>query len=208
MKLAQIVTGLVLTLGVTLAHGAPIFNLSAAGETESSVAGTTVIDFESGCGYVSCVGDYQIVTGSVAGQYAQPAGTNSNYLSVPNPLANGSVLLTLGTTADYFGLFWGSVDTYNSITFYLGGLEVGTFGGLDIAPPADGNQTADATNRYVNFWFNNGESFDEVRLSSNGFAFESDNHAYRTTSSVPEPATAMLMLLGLLGLMGARKRQR
>jgi hypothetical protein len=207
MKSVSIFAGLLLTLSAGFAHAAPIFSLSAAGETTTSVAGAVTIDFESGCGYESCVGQFQIVTGSVAGQYAQPAGTSDYYLAVPNPQANGSVLLTLGTTADYFGLYWGSVDTYNSITFYLGGVEVGSFGGLDIAPPADGNQQAAATNRYVNFWFQNGDTYDAVRLASNGFAFESDNHAYSVTASVPEPATVLLMLTGLLGLMGARKRQ-
>ncbi len=207
MKSVSIFAGLLLTLSAGLAHAAPIFTLSAAGETTTTVADTITIDFEGHCGYASCDGDYQIVTGSVEGQYAQPAGTSSYYLAVPNPQANGSVLLTLGTTSDYFGLFWGSVDTYNSITFYLGGAVVGSFGGLDIAPPADGNQQADATNRYVNFWFQNGDTYDAVRLASNGFAFESDNHAYRVTASVPEPAAALLMLVGLLGLMSARQRQ-
>jgi hypothetical protein len=207
MKSVSIFAGLLLTLSAGFAQAAPVFTLSAPGETTTSVADTITIDFESGCSYVSCDGQFQIVTGSVEGQYAQPAGTSSYYLSVPNPQANGSVLLTLGTTSDYFGLFWGSVDTYNSIIFYLGGVEVGSFGGLDVAPPADGNQQAEATNRYVNFWFQNGEMYDAVRLSSNGFAFESDNHAYRVTASVPEPAAALLMLISLLGLVSARNRQ-
>lgn len=197
---------LVLGLGLTLhANAGVIFNLSDDGQTTTAVSGATVIDFNSGMGYASASGDYQIVSGSVSGQYAQPAGTNSPYLSVPNPVSNGSALFGLGTTANYFGLYWGSVDTYNSIQFYLDNALVASFGGSLIAPPADGNQTSSATNRYVNFLFTAGDKFDSVRLTSTGYAFESDNHAY---ASLPEPGTLLLLGIGLVGLGLARRHKK
>jgi hypothetical protein len=207
MKVLQVFSALILTLGVATAHAAPTVSLSALGQLTSTVEGATTIDFNSGCGYVTCSGDYQIVSGSVSGQYAQPAGTNTPYLSVPNPKANGSATFTLGTTSDYFGLYWGSIDSYNSISFFLGGNLVGNFSGTDLVGQfANGNQVNYSSNRFINFDFGSG-GFDSVKLTSNGFAFESDNHAFRMTS-VPEPAAAILMFIGLLGLVFARQRQR
>jgi hypothetical protein len=47
-------------------------------------------------------------------------------------------------------------------------------------------------------------TFDQVRLSSAGYAFESTHHAYR---SVPEPGTLVLSGLGL-ATGGLTKRRR
>jgi hypothetical protein len=208
MKRIKLFAGLLLSVGFAAAHAAPIVSLSAEGVTTTSVAGATVIDFNSGCGYASCADDYQILLGSVSGQYAQPAGTDTPYLSVPNPIANGSATFTLGAIADYFGLYWGSIDAYNSISFMLGGNVVANYGGADLVGQfANGNQVNYSSNRYINFDFLS-DGFDSVKLTSTNFAFESDNHAYRLIAAVPEPATGVLLLLGLLGLVGARRRQR
>lgn len=196
-------------LGASAAHAVPIVTLSALGQTTTSVAGTTTIDFNSGaCGYASCTGNFQIVLGSVSGQYAQPAGTNTRYLSVPNPVSSGSATLTLGTQADYFGLYWGSIDNYNSISFYLGGSLVATYTGTDLVGQfANGNQISYSSNRYINFDFGS-ERFDSITLTSRGFAFESDNHSFRAAGgSVPEPGPLALFGLGLVGL-GLRQRRK
>lgn len=180
--------------------------MSEAGVMHTDVSGATEIDFSNGCGYASCTGDFAIVTGSQSGRYAAPAGigTDNPYLSVPNPQRSGTAALKLGTTANYFGLYWGSVDSYNSISFYLLGALVDTFGGSQIAPPADGNQLAAATNRFINFFFGH-LLFDEVRLDSDNYAFESDNHAY---ARVSEPGTLALMGLAVAGLLIARRRRK
>lgn len=189
------------------ASALPIVSLSAAGQTTTSVADAITIDFNSGCGYASCSGDYALVTGSQSGLYAQPLGTNTQYLSVPKPSATSlSANFTLGTAANYFGLYWGSIDSYNFISFYLDNLLVASYSGSNIVGQfADGNQLSYSANRYINFDFGN-DSFNSVTLTSHGFAFESDNHAFRKLAAVTEPTTAALFLLGLVGLALARRQ--
>jgi hypothetical protein len=196
-----------LSIVASAAQAVPVVTLSAQGVTTTTVSGATVIDFNSGtCGYSSCSGQYQIVLGSVSGRYAQPAGTNTKYLTVPNPSSNGSATFGLGTQADYFGLYWGSIDSYNSITFLSGGNAIASYSGTNLVGQfANGNQVNYSSNRYINFFFS-GETFDAVRLTSNGFAFESDNHALRA-ASVPEPGSLALISLGLVGLGLARSRK-
>ncbi|MGV8836206.1 Npun_F0296 family exosortase-dependent surface protein [Cellvibrio sp.] len=196
-----------LALAAAAAHSAPIVSLSALGETTTSVAGATTIDFNSGCGYATCSGDFQIVLGSASGLYAQPAGTNTEYLTVPNPISSGSATFTLGAESDYFGLYWGSIDAYNSISFYLDGSLISTYSGSDLVGQfANGNQVNFSSNRYINFDFGNAK-FDTVKLTSTSFAFESDNHAFRNLATVPEPSTLLLVLGGLLSLAGVRLRK-
>lgn len=198
----------VLALAASVTQAAPIVTLSALGETTTSVAGATTIDFNSGCGYASCAGDFLIVSGNLNGQYAQPAGTNTLFLSVPNPNANGSATFTLGAESDYFGLFWGSVDSYNSISFYLGGNLITSYSGADLvgAQFANGDQVSYSSNRYINFDFGS-EKFDTIKFTSNGFAFESDNHAFRNLATVSEPSMLLLVMGGLLSLVGVRLRK-
>lgn len=188
---------------------APVVSLSAAGQVNTTVSGATIVDFNSGCGYASCSGDYKIVSGSASGLYAQPLGINSPYLTVPNPsVTTHTAEFGLGTTANYFGLFWGSIDDYNDISFYRDNVQIANFSGSDIVGKfANGNQVSYSSNRYINFDFGN-DMYDTVRLSSSGFAFESDNHAYVKSTFVPEPVNLVLMGLGVFGLCAARRMQR
>ncbi len=198
-----------LLLATGAAQALPIVSLSTIGDVTTSVAGASTIDFNSGCGYATCTGDFALVNGSQSGKYAQPFGINSQYLTVPNPSpTTQSATFTLGAAADYFGLFWGSIDSYNFISFYLGNSLIASYSGSDIVGQfANGNQLSLNSNRYINFDFG-GDAYDSVKLISTGFAFESDNHAFKKLVSVTEPTTALLFLLGLVGLVLARRQVR
>lgn len=207
---AHLVSAAVLSLGIAAtAQALPIVSLSNEGQLNSSVTGVTHIDFNSGCGYASCSGDYAVVSGSQSGLYAQPLGVNSPYLSVPNPSpTTQTAVFGLGGMANYFGLFWGSIDSYNSISFYLNSALIASYSGANIVGQfANGNQLSYSSNRYVNFDFG-GDSFDTVTLISTGFAFESDNHAFKNITRVSEPATFLLIVFGLIGLAVVRRRMR
>ena len=201
-----------LALAASVAQAGIIQTVENAGIYTTQVAGATTVNWNDySCGaYTSCTGDGHLVTGSVSGRYASPYGVTDTYLTVPYNYSAGAVSLTTPGSYNYFGLYWGSLDLYNSIHFYDGGSLVGSYSGADIfSLMANGGQSSWASNRYVNFLFTEGDLFDRIVLVSTNWAFESDNHAFgNTTTSVPEPATLMMFGLGLMGLgMMARRRQ-
>ena len=95
----------------------------------------------------------------------------TNYLSIG---AGSSETITFTQEYNAFGLYWGSVDTYNTIKFYDGATLVASFTGADVSPLlANGNQGSFASNGYVEFVLSH--DFNKVVLSSSSNAFEIDN---------------------------------
>ena len=146
--------------------------------------------------------------GTAAGISATPAGDTTNYMSI---LGGKSETLTFSGTQNKFGLYWGSIDSYNSIAFYLGGSAspfLTLFGNNLNAVPAlgfNGDQSGALTNAYVTF---TGLNFDKIVLASSSNSFEFDNISYGSVSPVPEPSTWAMMLLGFAGIGFAYRRHR
>ena len=145
------------------------------------------------------------------GLYATPFGDTTNYMAV---LGGGSEEIAYSGSKNSFGLYWGSVDTYNSLTFYSGDNLVATITGADVDPPisANGGQTDYASNAYV--LITGLPQFDRVFASSSSNSFEFDNVVAGGTSelpssvaAVPEPSTWAMLLLGFAGLGYAASRR-
>jgi hypothetical protein len=175
---------------------------------------------------VSFGGTGQAVTGSVVNTYAAPFLSGSNGNGFGNPIGtnqpdgvDATTYITSGSTGSvagsfaqillpdnaaggylYFGLLWGSVDDYNTLSFYNGDTLIGTVTGADVAASPNGDPGVNGT-LYVNI--TSTERFNRVVASSTEFAFEFDNIAF----NVPGPATLGLLGLGLVGLGFARRRR-
>jgi hypothetical protein len=195
------VPGTVAALSVIAPYTAPDFAVAAT-ITFDDVSGplpATSPFTSAGFGFS---GDGAVVKGSVAGSYAQPAGDTTQYLTTGFTGSSGTKneYLMLGKSYSNFGLYWGSVDGYNTLTFIDHGTNtITSFTGSQIAPPADGNQGSDLTNVYVNF----AGTFDEVVFTTGNPAFEVDNLTLggpTPVGAVPETSTWAMMILGFLGI--------
>ena len=192
--------------GLTSAYAQqPGFTVVNFGAEDCSALGTSIV---AGVPYtqsgISYTGNGNRACGSLLSNYAAPAGDKTVYLTVPDTalgrtgMVNASVSANLGPL-NYFGLYWGSVDRYNSLTLSSGGSVVAT---VSFDWTVDGMPR----NRYVNVQLDSGQTYDSVQLISNGVAFESDNHVFGYVE-VPEPASPMLLGSGLLALAALRRRR-
>jgi PEP-CTERM motif len=140
------------------------------------------------------------------GLYATPLGDTTNYMAV---LGGGSEKIDfsgLKNSFNTFGLYWGSVDTYNVLEFFNGNSSVATITGSAVQPPmlANGGQTDYASNGYVVIGAL--PFFDSVVVSSSANSFEFDNvlagvgTTQFSATAAPEPSTWAMLLLGFAGL--------
>jgi hypothetical protein len=148
-----------------------------------------------------------IEQGSVSGQWAAPAISATaadpfKYLALTD---GESETLTFTNPVDrYLQVYVGSLDAFNEITFaFAGGAQPISYNGtqLGVISTGDGgSQTAANTNGLFTFLFAN--AIKSVTFSSGGNSFEI---AGIIAAPTPEPATWMLMILGV-GMAGGALR--
>jgi hypothetical protein len=117
-------------------------------------------------------------SGVAAAPYTSSGPQKTNYIAAE---PNGNVTISYTQKQAYFGLNWGSVDSYNTLTFYEGSTQVASYSGGAITSNDHGSQAADGSD-IVNFDFNNGLTYNRVVMSSTTPAFEFDTIASSTTA--------------------------
>jgi hypothetical protein len=187
----------------------------APGQMSPDDTAATVLTFDDlslgslGAGYSfaggTLSGDGTIESGTNA-YAAAPAGDASHYLSASGANLIGATTLSLTAAENYLGLYWGSLDSYNSVAFYLGDSEIAAYSGADIADllglDADGDQQAASSNAYVNF-YTGAQFFDRVVFSTTSHGFELDTLAFADPpppTAVPGPASLPILAAALTGL--------
>jgi hypothetical protein len=167
----------------------------------ASAPGAVVYDMSSDPGFTGSA--VAFVTGSVGGQYAAPFGDTTTFASVGTLTAPASSTLVLSGSYNYVGLYWGSIDGYNSliVTDASGDHVIDAANYASVLTPPNGDQGADGS-LYINIFSDS--AITQLRFTSTQAAFEFDN---LTVAAVPEASTWAMMILGFLGLgfLGYRK---
>jgi hypothetical protein len=196
---------------ITLTFGGTL----VAGQGEfSNVPGVTTIDFESGAptsglAIYSAPGPGPAVVSGNSVSSIISLDDYSRYLAVSilgDARGTSPVTIDFANPLDYFGLYWGTPSSTNTISFFNGDTLLQSFSGDAIV---SGITPSGAV--YANFFAEPGESFNKVVLSDSSIAFESDNHAYKFADStpVPEPASSLSVFAGVVaGALVKRKQQR
>ena len=154
------------------------FNQVTAGSASNNGTGHGDFYSEALGATFSASGHSGVVNGASPGVTAPPyvgpshgGQDTTNYLSIGG---GGSETITFNSEKNTFGLYWGSLDSYNSIKFYDGDTLVASYTGDQFAPLfPTGNQSSFSSNGYVQF--SHLPLFDKVVLASSQNAFEIDN---------------------------------
>ncbi len=208
--------------GAMVSTAASAGTLTSVAGDQTPRAGSVTVDFNSNGtpgqtnlpnGF-SLTGGGLLTTGSANG-WSAPLGDTTQYLMV-----NGGKSATLSTGGQGFdgvSLYWGSADSYNTLSILdTAGQVIKTITGLDFAAPgADAlfsNPSSPKYNQYVTYTLDSltGQKIGGLKFASGQAAFELDNVSFFNTAptSVPEPATLTLFGAGIGGLVAASRRRR
>ena len=194
----KIVLGLAAAFGVATAANAMTIVSSTNGPDSGIPAGQHLItDFSTSAGLS---GGYLLTSGSVHNQYAAPLEDATQYLAV---LGGNTATLAISPALNALSFYWGSVDDFNTVSFFSGSTLIASYTGAQIpAAPADGSQGNPLNNRRVTFKFD-GTPITSVAFASSTNSFELDT----VSGAVPEPAAWALLIVGM-GMTGAAMRRR
>jgi hypothetical protein len=178
---------------------------ATSGQTSvfAAAPGAVTFDMNADPGFTG--GAVLFTTGTFANA-ATPFNDTTQYASVGSLGAPATSTLLLGGNNNYVGLYWGSIDAYNSLTITdaSGDHVVNSTTFSSVLTPAIGNQGAGGS-LYINIFADS--PITKLTFFSNQAAFEFDN---LTVAAVPEASTWAMMILGFLGLgfLGYRKSSR
>ena len=143
--------------------------------------------------------------GNVTNVAAAPAFDSTHYEAAEF----GNSFTLTGPILKSMSVYFGSLDTYNLITFKGAGGFTQSFTGSALFAPANGSRTSPSANRQFFFTFSAADKVDQVVFSSGKPAFEFDN-IFAAVSGVPEPATWTMMILGfgMAGLLLRGERRK
>jgi hypothetical protein len=206
-------------VGVSTSSGPGVGLGDISGATTFDELGATTAALNTGTGYqqtgsnLTFLGNGATITqilNTSTGAGALPFNDSSNYLSV---LGGGIVKASVsGPTVNEVSFYWGSIDAYNTITFFDSDGHSYSFTGVDVSPKsATGCQGDPACNGLVTFADKTGGSITGFQLTSSANSFEADNFsAVKATfeGGVPEPSTWMMMILGFAGVGFAAYRKK
>jgi hypothetical protein len=165
---------------------------------------------------LTTTGDARVAAGSVGGLYAAPWVSGNNNVNFESPATSGfadqthylstgigSITLDFGSPQNYLGLLWGSIDAYNSLSFYNGsGGLIGRITGDQVQAGANGARGATGS-LYVNI--DSTTAFKSVVASSSQNAFEFDNVAYGVPEGGSVTGVFGVVLAGFAAV-GVRRR--
>lgn len=144
----------------------------------------------------------EITAGNDAG-FGMVGPTDTTIFASAGGKQGSSATLQLAGSHNVFGLLWGSVDTFNVLTFKkANGDDIGTITGADLI----GTQGAVEHGSYY-VTIVSDAPIDHVIATSSDYAFEFDNVAFANVTATPEPLTLSLFGAGLAGLGFVRRRK-
>jgi hypothetical protein len=224
---AKLALAAVALAALTTTASAAVVITSPTGGVGGLVAPSNPVwDFEGGAGDDTTHFSYTgggTFTGTSANA-AAPLGDGTNYGAAGTGTfgtpSQGTPDTVFATKPGYefltFSAYIGSLDDYNTISFFHNGTQIGAaLSGTALAAivgdgtVSDGSKTGDEANRRFFFTFDASDQVNQIVFSSFAPAFEFDNFA-ATISGVPEPQTWAMMILGFgfIGFMLRNGRRR